>query len=207
MALTKAPLFGLDASGSLGGSIVFSKWKGRTYVRRLSIPHNPKSGLQVGMRAGMKFITQDYKNLSATITGHWKTIADKTSVTPMNSQVSYGQKNIRLGKGLIQDPTAVAGTTPNVPATGSATALPKSLSLVWTHPASNPGNYTTMIWRSTTTGFTPSTATLVAIVSQATLAYVDRALITGTPYYYRIAETNTDGTIGAMIAQFTGTPT
>jgi len=207
MALTKAPLFGLDASGQLGGSIVFSKWKGRTYVRRLAIPHNPKSGLQVGMRAAFKFVSQNYATLSATIVGHWKTVADKTSITPLNAQIRSCQENIRLGKGCIEDPTATAGTTPNAPATASATALPKSLALAWTHPGSNPGNYTAMIWMSTTTGFTPSTATLIAVVTQATLAYTVRDLITGTPYYFRIAETNTDGTIGAMIAQFTGTPT
>lgn len=207
MALTKAPLFGLDAGGTLAGAIVFSKWKGRTYVRRHAVPHNPKSGLQVGMRAGFKFITQAYAGLSATIVGHWKTIADKTSITPMNAQLRTSQINIRLGKGCIQDPTAAAGTTPTAPATATATALPKSLLLAWTHPAVTPGNYTAMIWMSTTTGFTPSTATLIAIVSQATLTYTVRGLVTGTAYFFRLAETNTDGTIGAQIAQFTGTPT
>lgn len=64
-----------------------------------------------------------------------------------------------------------------------------------------------MIWMSTTTGFTPSTATLIAVVAQADLTFTVRGLITGTPYYFRNAETNTDGTIGALQAQFTGTPT
>lgn len=207
MALTKAPLFSLDASGTIAGAIVFSKWKGRNYVRRHAVPHNPKTGLQVGMRSSFKFVAQDYVNLSATIVGHWKTKADPYSITPLDEQMRYCQRNIRLGKGCIQDWMAAPGTTPTAPATASATALPKSLALAWTHPAVTPGNYTVMIWRSTTTGFTPSTATLVAVLSQATLSYVDRDLTTGTPYYYRIAESNTDGTVGALIAQFTGTPT
>lgn len=131
MALTKAPLFGLDAGGTLGGSIVFSKWKGRTYVRRHAIPHNPRSGLQVGMRAGFKFVSQDYANLSPTIIGHWKAIADKTSITPLNAQIKQCQQNIRLGFGCIQDPTATPGTTPHAPITGAAAAEPKTLILTW----------------------------------------------------------------------------
>lgn len=207
MALTKAPLFGLDASGTIAGSIVFSKWKGRTYVRRHAVPHNPRTGLQVGMRAGFKFVSQDFANLSPTIVDHWKTIADKTGITPLNAQIKAGQQNIRLGLGVIQDPTAAPGTTPNAPTGGAAAAEPKTLVLTWLHPGANPGDYTTMVWMSTVTGFTPSTATLIAVIPQSDLTYTVRALETGTPYYFKVAETNTDGTIGALSAQFTGTPT
>ena len=207
MATTTAPLFGLDASGSLAKSIVFSKWKGRTYVRRHAIPSNPKSGLQVGMRSMLKFVTQNYASLSATIKGHWATAAKSSNITALNEQVRKCQVNARINKGAIQDPTAVAGTTPNAPASLAITAQPKSLVVTWTHPASNPGNYTAMVWMSKTTGFTPDVSTLVAVVTQATLTIQIPDLVTGTPYYFRVAETNTDGTIGALVAQQTGTPT
>lgn len=207
MALTKAPLFSLDAGGALAGAVVFSKWKGRQYVRRLAIPHNPKSGLQVGMRASLRFTTQAYATLSAGAKANWKIVADHQNITPLNAQVQYSQRNIRLGNGCIHDPTDAAGTTPNAPASGTATAAPKTLILNWTHPGANPGQYTTMIWMSTTNGFTPSTATLIAVVAQATLTYTVRGLVTGTPYYFRIAETNNNGVVGALLAQFTGTPT
>lgn len=207
MALTKAPLFGLDAGGTVGGAIVFSRWKGRTYVRRHAIPHNPKSGLQVGMRSGFKFTSQDWANLSAAIVGRWDALAAAEQVTGLNMQQRYSQRNIRLGNGCIQDPAAVAGTTPTAPATATATAAPKTLIIDWTHPAVTPGDYTSMLWMSTTTGFTPSTATLIAVNPQALLTHTVRGLITGTQYFFRLAETNTDGEVGAMIAQFAGTPT
>lgn len=191
----------------MAGSIVFSKWKGRTYVRRHAVPHNPKSGLQTGMRAVFKFVSQTYAVLGATAIGHWKSIADKTSITPLNAQMRASQQNARLGNGPIHDPTDAAGTTPNAPATATATAAAKSLVLNWTHPATNPGQYAVMIWMSTTTGFTPSTSTLIACLPQATLTYTVRKLTTGTPYFFRIAETNNNGVVGAAIAQFTGTPT
>ena len=207
MALTKAPLFGLDASGTLAGSIVFSKWKGRTYVRRHAVPHNPKSGLQVGMRASFKFTSQNYAALSAGDVAAWKAVADPYSITPLDAQQRYSQRNIRLGRGCIHNPTDAVTTTPTAPATASATALPLSLQLTWTHPSVTPGDYTAMIYMSTTTGFTPSPATLIAVLPQADLSYLVRGLTAGTPYYFRICETNKAGTVGALIAQFTGTPT
>src|SRR3990170_5551012 len=146
MAVTKAPLFGLDASGTLGGSIVFSKWKGRTYVRRHAVPANPKSGLQVGMRAGFKFVSETYSGLSDAIKARWKLIGEKTQTTPLNAQMKLSQENIRIGKGCVKDPDAIAGTTPTAPATLLATALPKSLLLTWAHPVTTPGDYSTMIW-------------------------------------------------------------
>ena len=38
------PALSLDASGTVGGILTFSKWKGRPYVRTRVIPSNPKSG-------------------------------------------------------------------------------------------------------------------------------------------------------------------
>jgi hypothetical protein len=207
MALTKAPLFGLDAGGTLGGAIVFSKWKGRTYVRRHAIPHNPRSGLQVGMRAGFKFVTQAYVSLSGTIIDHWKLIADKTAITPLNAQVKASQQNIRLGLGCIKDPNATPGTTPTIVAGTSATAAPKTLVLAWAHPVTTPGDYSTMIWMSPTGTFTRSTATLIAIVPQASLTYTVRGLLTGQQYFFEVAETNGNGVVGVSSAEFSGTPT
>lgn len=207
MALTKAPLFGLDASGTIAGAIVFSKWKGRNYVRRHAVPSNPKTGLQVGMRAAFKYISQSYSTLSDAAKAAWKDVADKTQITPLNAQMAMSQQNIRLGLGVIHSPLDAAGTTPNAPITGVATAAPKTLILTWANPATNPGEYTTMIWMSKTTGFTPSTATLIAVIGVGTLTYTVRDLETGVPYYFRNAECNKNGEVGALQAQWTGTPT
>lgn len=207
MAITKAPLFGLDASGTVGGSIVFSKWKGRTYVRRHAVPSNPKSGLQVGMRAGFKFVAQNYAALSAAIVARWKAIADLDSTTPLNAQMKKSQINLRVNKGPIRDPAEAAGTTPTLVAGTSATAAPKTLTLVWAHPVTTPGNYCVCIWRSKTGVFTRDVSNLVAILPQATLTYVDRNLTTGQAYFYEVAEGNGDGTLGVSSAEFSGTPT
>ena len=207
MALTKAPLFGLDASGTIAGAIVFSKWKGRNYVRRHAVPSNPKSGLQVGMRSMFKFVAQDYVNLSAAFVAEWKAIADLTATTPLNAQMQTAQRNARQNFGAVKAPSEVAGTTPTAPATLVIGVQPKSLAVSWTDPAVTPGDYTGMLYMSTVTGFTPDISNLVRVLPVATLATVITGLVTGTPYYFRFRQTNTDGEIGALIAQATGTPT
>lgn len=40
----------LDASGTVGGTAVFSKWKGRNYVRLRVTPQNPKTDNQASSR-------------------------------------------------------------------------------------------------------------------------------------------------------------
>ena len=207
MALTKAPLFGLDASGTIAGAIVFSKWKGRNYVRRHAVPSNPKSGLQVGMRAGFKFVSQAYATLSAGDVALWKVIADKTAVTPLNAQMKASQVNIRLGNGPIQDPVVGATTAPTIVAGTSATAAPKTLILAWAHPVTTPGDYFVSVWMSKTGTFTRSTATLIAVLPQALLTYTVRGLTTGQQYFFEVAEGNANGLIGTSSAEFSGTPT
>lgn len=43
----------LDASGSVASTITFSKWKGRNYVRQLTIPSNPSTSGQQNARLSL----------------------------------------------------------------------------------------------------------------------------------------------------------
>lgn len=54
MAKTTGPLMSLDASGSFGGTLVFSKWKGRGYVRQLVTPANPHAAGQETARNSIR---------------------------------------------------------------------------------------------------------------------------------------------------------
>jgi len=53
MAKVTSPLMSIDASGSIASTIVFSKWKGRNYVRQLVVPANPRSAGQQLARSGV----------------------------------------------------------------------------------------------------------------------------------------------------------
>ncbi len=206
MARTKAPLFSLDASGKLGGSIVFSKWKGRTYVRALSIPANPKSGLQVGMRSSLRFVTQDFTNLTAAQKAAWDTLAAVTNITQLNAQVADNQVRTRVNDYLRRGPAEAAGTTPSAAITLVATAQPKSLVLSWVAGATAP-EYVWGLYRSITTGFTPDVSNLIRILPAATLTFTDFGLVTGQEEFYVIAGGNFDGERGPDSAEWSGTPT
>ena len=46
MAKVSGPLMSMESSGKFGGTLVFTKWKGRAVVRQLVKPANPKSAGQ-----------------------------------------------------------------------------------------------------------------------------------------------------------------
>lgn len=66
MAKTVGPLMSMDASGAFGGTMVFSKWKGRNYVRQLVIPANPQSQAQEDARNAQRCAAAGQRWLNAT---------------------------------------------------------------------------------------------------------------------------------------------
>lgn len=92
MVKVYGPMMSLDASGTLGKAVTFSKWKGRNYVRERVIPSNPKSGGQVGRRAMFKFLTQEWDGLSDANKATYQPLADQLVALPFNAFVSYNMK-------------------------------------------------------------------------------------------------------------------
>ena len=43
MAKVTGPLMSLEASGTIGNALTFSRWVGRPYVRRYTVPGNPQT--------------------------------------------------------------------------------------------------------------------------------------------------------------------
>jgi hypothetical protein len=58
MAKVTGPLMSLDASGTVGHTAVFSKWKGRNYVRVRVIPRNMRTGDQQLVRGFLGVIAK-----------------------------------------------------------------------------------------------------------------------------------------------------
>jgi len=206
MATVKAPLFGLDASGALGGAIVFSKWKGRAYVRRLSIPSNPKSGLQVGVRSAMRWITTDWASLTAAQKTAWNTIAKVTNITDLNAMVAAGMGRNRRNLGIQRGPSESSGTTPDAPTIDSVTDQPKTLVVAWTVGAAAP-EYSWIINMSKTTAFSADVSNQIYIVKANVFTLTIPSLTTGTEYFITITGTNFDGEKGTVSSEDSGTPT
>jgi len=87
MAKTTAPLFGFDAAGSLGKSIVFSRWRGRSYVRRHQVPANPQSSEQTVTRSLFSWLNGVYKIAPSQVLDVWQAAAQGKALTDRNAWI------------------------------------------------------------------------------------------------------------------------
>lgn len=80
MAKVSGPLMSMEASGKFGGTLVFGSWKGRSTVRQLVTPSNPRLSAQTLARNHMRVTgeLQKFAN-SQTLT---RTYTGGTAQTP-----------------------------------------------------------------------------------------------------------------------------
>lgn len=207
MVRVKAPLMSLDASGTVGKSIVFASWKGRNYVRRHAIPANPSSGLQVGIRAVFKFVAQNYATLAAGDITDWTNLAAADNITPLDAQIRDAVSRARRNLGWRENTTDSDPGAIDAPTGGTATVQPKTLVVGWTEPAANKPDSCYALYGSTTTGFTPDVSNLIGVIAFPTVSFTYTRLVSGTPYYFRVRGISKSGKLGTLLAQWTGTPT
>lgn len=114
MARTKGPLFSLDASGSLDKTIVYSQWKGRSYVRRHAIPFNPKTATQVNVRTAMTLLVAQWQSEDPAYQTEWNDYAKTLNLSGFNAYVKRGMKEYIIQVTSAVTPTAVSvtGTPP-----------------------------------------------------------------------------------------------
>ena len=208
MAIVKGPAMSLDASGSLAGAVVFSKWKGRNYIRQLVTPANPRSGAQTGFRASMKFLAQNWATLTAGEQATWLERANDGIYSEFNAFTSYNQRRWRNFLTPSKEDPAAEASTPATAPTGAAVAGVRMATVTLTD-SGTPPDWGYLLFRSTSTGFTPAISNSIAFfpwdVAGATV-YVDTPLDPAT-YYYRSMGFNDDGVPGALDIEFTVTIT
>lgn len=208
MAVVKGPAFSLDASGSLGGAVVFSKWKGRNYVRQLVTPANPRSGSQTGFRQSMKFLAQSWSSLTAGEQVTWLTRAQDMIVSNFNAYTSYNQLRWRNFLTPSKEDPAAEASTPATAPTGAAVAGVRMATVTLTDTVTAP-DWGYLLFRSLSTGFTPGISNAIAMFDwsgAATTDYIDTPLDPGT-YYYRSRGFNDDGVVGVLDVEFNVTIT
>jgi type II secretory pathway pseudopilin PulG len=158
------------------------------------------------MRAVLKFITQIWSSLDATIQDDWATLASADNITYLNAAVRDAQSRARQNLGTRRSPADGSASLPGAATIDSVTAQPRSLVLDWSAGATAP-QFAWRIHRSTTTGFTPDISNLIAVVDANTLTYTDTGLTAGTTYYYVVVGNNNNGDLGTESAEGSGTPT
>ena len=143
MVRVYGPAMSIDASGTLASTIVFSKWKGRNYIRERVIPANPKSGGQVGMRACFAWLTQQWASIAAgepvwfkvdppaIPPGHVGQVVVRLRQRPERETLHLGLKH---AGGIVPVTALVQPDHPRVAGVGLAPAL-DAVYLYFRHPA------------------------------------------------------------------------
>lgn len=208
MVRVQAPAFSLEASGSLGGAIVFSRWKGRPYVRELVKPANPKSGGQVGIRAMLRFLSQDWKNIGAVAQASWDDRANAKVVSNFNAFIGYNVYRYRdFLAPTDTDPEAATDVQPTL---GALAAVAGVRSITVTQPITAAADgWGIMFFRSPTGTFTSTFDKLKRIgkiAATADVVFVDSPLDPGT-YYYEVRSFTKDGQLGAASTEVNATVT
>jgi hypothetical protein len=202
MARTTGPLMSFDASGSLAGTLVFSKWKGRPYVRQLVTPANPNSETQVSVRAMMRFLSQTWAAIVSMNQATWEPQAQAGSFSPFNAYTKtnlIGWKENKAPSEMY--PATRAGTLATTPAI-AATGFTRYASIQYTQGGITV-NWGLILCRSLTMGFTPSFANTIRVLditAGTTVNYDDTGLAPNT-YYYNGYIFTADGNMSAALGE------
>ena len=200
MARVQAPLLSLSASGTIGDAITFSTWKGRPYVRTRVIPANPRSGLQVGMRAGITFYPYWWNtSLDATKRALWNAAVGSEAISGYNLGTRANQRNLRNNYAPQATPALDAKTTtPAAPAGPGGAQDGADVDITWTDEGTSWG---VLIFHSLLTGFTPGIINLVAVIGFGPQTWTHRTPSIAT-HYYDIRSWGNDGGVGALAGEF-----
>jgi hypothetical protein len=208
MAKVTGPLMSLTASGTVGKTLTFSNWNGRAYVRNHVIPNNPKSALQVGVRAMFGFLAAAWAAISANDKASYDEAANAQQISAFNE---FMQNNMNLWKNNeapsqnTADAKAHTGTTISAHTyTGGENHVDISLTLT---TASN--QWGVAIFRDTAEITAQSYSKCIAVIpvnGETSLTYVDSGLEAGT-YHYRAVPFTDDGDLGTLLADGTAAVT
>lgn len=198
MARVVGPLMSIEASGTFAKTLVYSKWKGRPYVRERVIPANPKSAQQTGIRAMFGYVAAIWGSLAAPAKASWEASALAKGISAFNEYASVNMTNWQNSLAPIQDATDDRSTgdasTPAVTATGAAGYATLTA-------GTEDDTIGVIILRSTAAIVTPSWADCIAVIPLAVAGdewtFTDSPLPAGT-YHYRVAGFTPDGKLSTF---------
>lgn len=202
MVKLKAPMLSLDASGKLADAIVFAKWKGRHYARALVTPSNPRSAGQTGMRRMLKFLSQDWTNLTTAAQDSWNDRADADVISQFNAFMGFNLKRWRNFSAPTKTEPCLQEEPVGTVANEAATAGVRQILIEFDITASA-NNWGVMVFRQITTPVVTAWTNLVQIVWAGALggySWIDTPLSAGH-YYYNFRPFSIDGLLGAQCTE------
>ena len=193
MARTTGPLLSMDASGSVGEALTFSKWKGRNYVRRWAVPHNPKSTGQVTIRAAMQLYAALYQTQTSTVISAFEAYAQSAKISPYNAFVQAGVKAWKSA--IIVMPDGTEESTLTGTSAPTVTAAAQARGIVWSWTASGAGTDIGYVL-SIRQGADPAYWAGYAVYGTAIgTNFIQTGLPAATAYTARVVAIQSDGTL------------
>jgi hypothetical protein len=206
MVKVYGPALSIDASGTLAKTMVFSKWKGRSYVRSHVNPAQPRTGPQVGVRAMFSFLAKQWASLTSANKTSWEVLAKQFNVSPFNASTHVNQARWRNFLTPSKN-SAVAGVSvaPTI-CTQVLTVGVRQITVTITKGGTAP-TWGYSIHRYLVTGATPAFSNCVHISpidGSSNATWVDTPLDPGT-YFYKVHPFNDDGVKGVTSVESTAT--
>lgn len=126
----------VSASGSVADT-VFSRWKGRNYIRSRVTPSNPNTALQQNSRNSLLHCVARQKELTSDLKTRWNEYASPYQMSGANQFCNYNKKGMDIAKTplpVITPPnTVVAGPTDMGAVTGAGSG---EIAVTWSTGAS-----------------------------------------------------------------------
>jgi hypothetical protein len=129
MAKSQSPLFGIDASGAIGDTVVYGKWKGIKYARRYVVPANPRTAEQMKTRDVFSFLNQLWVVAPSLLKEPFAAYASGKPLTDRNAFIQQNIPNLREATDLsafVASPGVMGGfpltSLTATPGTDSVTA-------------------------------------------------------------------------------------
>jgi hypothetical protein len=197
----------MDASGTIAGAIVFSRWKGLPYVRRHAIPSNPRSEKQVSMRAMMSFLSRAWPDITTGFQELWSDQAETMHQSGFNRFVGVNQSRWRHFTYPSASPDisaeSTAASAPTVTATGGVREA--NLAILST---TTPASWGWAIFAKLGSAPTPSISSLVGVIGAVigSMPFVHTPIAAGT-WHYIVIGFNLDTVQGAPSTDATATVT
>jgi len=199
MAVLTGPLMSLDASGTIGKTVTYSKWKGRHYARSRVVPKNPKSVMQTGVRAMMGWLSKRWTSISANNKLTWAALAASKEITKFNAFVGANLSRWQINQ-TPTDANPAAEASAGLTITTQTLTGAEGYATIEMTPSGATSIAGFIIFRDDAEIVSPNWANAIAVVSADganKVTYTDTPLEAKT-WHYRTAAFNVDGVIGTI---------
>ncbi|MFA5715989.1 MAG: hypothetical protein WC998_09625 [Candidatus Paceibacterota bacterium] len=89
MAIVTGPLHSIQASGQFGKTMIFERWKGRSYAKVYKVPTVRRTDSQRAVRAIMKWLTWAWTVANDEQKETWNQLALEANVSPIAAYLKY----------------------------------------------------------------------------------------------------------------------